>query len=63
VIAAYPSEGVVRHQIRRLVLSVDLVAAGAVLAAQVGGRIQPDRLSPVWLWLEDCPRDCRRPRS
>jgi hypothetical protein len=29
------------------------VRPNAVRAAQVSGRIQQDRLSPVWLWLVD----------
>jgi hypothetical protein len=37
-----------KHQIRRLVLYVQAVRLSAVRAAQVRGRIQPDRQSPVW---------------
>jgi hypothetical protein len=45
------------RQIRRLVLYVHAVRLSAVYAAQVRGRIQPDRRSPVWYWLVDCHRD------
>jgi hypothetical protein len=35
------------------VLYVDPVVLSAVCAGQVKGRIQVDRLSPVWCWLVD----------
>jgi hypothetical protein len=41
------------RQIRRLVVYVHPVSLSAVYAAQVRGRIQPGRLSPVWYWLVD----------
>jgi hypothetical protein len=41
------------HQIRRLVVYVQAVPLRAVCAAQVRGRIQPDRQSPIWCWLVD----------
>jgi hypothetical protein len=46
------------RQIRRLVLYVHPVRLSAVCAAQVRGRIQPDRQSAVWLWPVDCHADC-----
>jgi hypothetical protein len=48
------------RQIRRLVLYGHAVRLSAVRAAQVRGRIQPDRQSPIWCWLVDCHRDCHR---
>jgi hypothetical protein len=42
-----------RHQIRRLVVYVHPVVLSAVCAAQVRGRIQLDRQSPVWYFLVD----------
>ena len=42
----------------RLVLYVHGVVLSAVGAAQVRGRIQPDRLSLVLLRLVDCHTDC-----
>ena len=41
------------HQIRRLVVYVHPVVLSAVCAAQVRGRIQLDRQSPVWYFLVD----------
>jgi hypothetical protein len=48
------------RQIRRLVLYVRAVRLRAVCAAQVRGRIQLDRQSPVEYWLVDCHPDCHR---
>jgi hypothetical protein len=42
-----------RHQIRRLVVCAHAVVLSAICAAQVRGRIQPDRQSPIWCWLVD----------
>ena len=39
------------HQIRRLVLSVHAVCLCAIYGAQVKGRSQPGRQSPIWCWL------------
>jgi phosphatidylethanolamine-binding protein (PEBP) family uncharacterized protein len=36
------------HQVHSLVLNVHVVRLSALCAAQVRGRIQPDRQSPVW---------------
>jgi hypothetical protein len=41
------------RQIRRLVVFVHAVGLSTVCAAQIRGRIQLDRLSPVWCWLVD----------